>query len=44
MGYYRLMGFWYEIHANQLGGLKMLWVFQGYELSQVWVKTGSTVA
>ena len=26
MGYYRFMGFWYEIPANQLGGLKTLWV------------------
>ena len=43
MGYYRFMGFWYEIPANQLGGLKMVWVFTGYGLSQVWVRTGSTV-
>ena len=43
MGYYRCMGFWYEIPANQLGGLKVVWVFKGYGLSQVWVRTGSTV-
>ena len=43
MGYYRFMGLGYEITANQLGGLKILWVFAGYGLSQVWVKTGSTV-
>ena len=43
VGYYRFMGFGYEIPANQLGGLKILWVFAGYRLSQVWVKTGSTV-
>ena len=43
IGYYRFMGFWYEIPANQLGGLKMLWVITGYGLSQVWVRTGSTV-
>ena len=42
-GYYRCMGFWYEIPANQLGGLKVVWVFKGYGLSQVWVRTGSTV-
>ena len=37
------MGLGYEIPANQLGGLKILRVFAGYRLSQVWVKTGSTV-
>ena len=37
------MGLGYEIPANQLGGSKILWVFAGYGLSQVWVKTGSTV-
>ena len=30
IGYHRFMGFWYEIPANQLGGLKILWVFTGY--------------
>ena len=46
MGYYRLMGFGSEIPANQLGGLKILWVFTGYEFSQfmgfhrLWVFTG----
>ena len=29
MGYYRLMGFGSEIPANQLDGLKILWVFTG---------------
>jgi hypothetical protein len=43
MEYYRFMGFGYEIPANQVGGSKMLWVFAGYGLSQVWVRTGSTV-
>ena len=37
------MGLWYEIPANQLGGLKLPWVFAGYGFSQVWVRTGSTV-
>ena len=37
------MGFWYKIPANQLGGLKVIWIFTGYGLSQVWVRTGSTV-
>ena len=41
--YYRFMGFRYDFPANQLGGLKILWVLAGYGLSQVWVKTGSTV-
>ena len=43
MGYYRFMGYGYEIPANQLGGSKILWVFAGYGLSQVWVMTGLTV-
>ena len=30
----------HETPANQLGGPKILWVFVGYGLSQVWVKTG----
>ena len=43
MGYYRFLGLWYEIPANQLqvGGLKVLWVFAGYGLTHVRVKTAS---
>ena len=43
MGYDRFMGLGplgHETPANQLGGPKILWVFAGYGLSQVWVKTG----
>jgi len=43
MGYDSIMGFGCKNHVHQPGGPKIVWVFGGYGLSQVWVKTGSTV-
>ena len=42
-GYHRVMGFWAEFSAYQVGGLKQVWNFSEYGLSQRWIKTESTV-
>ncbi len=38
------MGYDTEIPAHQIGGHMVLWAIRGYGLSEVWVKTSSTVA
>ena len=37
------MGYDTEIPAHQIGGHMVLWAIRGYGLSEVWVKTSSTV-
>ncbi|KAI0776952.1 hypothetical protein BD413DRAFT_468243 [Trametes elegans] len=43
MGYDRIMGYGVDFPLYQLGNTINLWVITGYGLSQVWVKTVSTV-
>ncbi|KAF9553850.1 hypothetical protein CPC08DRAFT_786358 [Agrocybe pediades] len=43
MGYHEFMGYGCHFPANQLGRHKNLWGFTNYGLSQLWVKTESTV-
>ncbi|KAF9222328.1 hypothetical protein BS17DRAFT_838243 [Gyrodon lividus] len=43
MCYWRVMGFGYEIPANQVGKLKMLWVIREYGFYHVCVIRESTV-
>ena len=44
MYYYRVMGYDMHFPANQLGGPKKVWTIREYGLSQVWVKTETTVS
>jgi hypothetical protein len=38
------MGFGTDFSANRVGSPRSLWVPTGYGVSQVWVRTGLTVA
>ena len=43
MGYWGIMGYGLHFPANQLGGLKKVWVIWGYGLWGLWPKRESTV-